>query len=67
MSQEYWFETFKDRNDEHRWAFKTRAFGKEMTLADSGEGYKNHGDMLRSIQSFKDNGPTAPIVRRKED
>jgi uncharacterized protein YegP (UPF0339 family) len=44
----YYIEWYRDRANEFRWRRKGR--GNRRTEADSGEGYKNKGDMLESVR-----------------
>lgn len=53
------FETYREPNGDHRWRL-VAANGN--TMADSSEGYRNHGDMLDAIDRIRGEVADAPIV-----
>jgi len=54
------FETYVDEADEHRWRLKAKNGQK---IAVSGEGYKNYGDMVETINKIKAGVPYAKIQK----
>jgi len=54
---EYHFEVYKDKNNE--WRFRLVAPNGQIIAV--GEGYKNKGDCLSTVESIKKNAATADI------
>jgi uncharacterized protein YegP (UPF0339 family) len=52
------FEAYPDSRGEWRWRFRA---SNGLTLADSGEGYKNIDDLLKAIRLLKAYVPKAPV------
>lgn len=52
-------EMYQDKAGEWRWRFRAK---NGNVLADSGEGYKNKGDMLSAIMTLKAEFPGAELA-----
>jgi len=50
MSEDYRVEVYQDVAGEWRWRAVEKHSGK--IVADGGEGYQNHGDLLDTVEKF---------------
>ena len=54
MKQKHYFETYIDKQKEHRW--RMVSIRNKKTVADSAEGYKTKAGVLRAIKSINYGG-----------